>query len=64
MQFDMQRLIAAVALAATALFLVSQRLSGRRRRAAMVAAIAVYGALLAGVVVYAGLWLAGVAGTR
>jgi hypothetical protein len=61
MQFDMQRLIAAVLLAATALFLLSQRLGGRYRRAAMVGAVTVYGALAAAVVVYAGLWLAGVA---
>jgi hypothetical protein len=60
MPIDPQRLIAAAALAATALFLMSQRLGGRARRAAMVASIAVYGALVAGVLVYVGLWVAGV----
>lgn len=64
MQFDLQRLIAAVLLAATALFLMSQRLGGRHRRAAMVGAIAIYGALAAGIVIYVGLWFAGVVGER
>lgn len=59
MQFDLQRLIAAVLLAATALFLIAQWLGGRHRRAMMIASIAVYGALVAGVVVYIGLWFAG-----
>jgi hypothetical protein len=62
MRFDTQRLIAAALLAATALFLMSQRLRGPYRRAAIVASVAVYGALAAGVVVYAGLWLAGAVG--
>jgi hypothetical protein len=62
MQFDLQRMIAAVLLAATALFLMSQWLGGRHRRTAMIASIAVYGALVAGVVVYIGLWLAGAVG--
>jgi hypothetical protein len=64
MQFDLQRMIAAVLLAATALFLMSQWLGGRHRRTAMVAAIAVYGVLVAGVLVYVGLWLAGVVSGR
>ena len=62
MRFDMQRLVAAVLLAATALFLMSQRLRGQYRRAAIVALVAVYGALAAGVLVYVGLWLAGAVG--
>lgn len=58
--FDAQRVIAAVLLAATALFLMSQWPGGRHRRAAMIAAIAIYGVLVAGVVVYVGLWAVGV----
>jgi hypothetical protein len=64
MQFDTQRLIAALLLAATALFLITQRLGGRQRRAVMAASIAVYGALVVGVVVYVGLWFAGVVDWR
>jgi hypothetical protein len=65
MPFDMQRLIAASVLAATALFLMSQRVgSDRGRRAMRIAAVAVYGALAGVVVIYIGLWLAGAVPAR
>lgn len=59
MQMDMR---AAVLLVTTVLFLLSQQLAGRYRRAAMAASLAVYGALIVAVVVYIGLWLGGAVG--
>ena len=63
-QFNLQQLFAALVLAATALFLISQRLGGRARRAAMFGAIAIYALLVGAALVYVGLWLLGLTGGR
>ncbi|HVH78788.1 MAG TPA: hypothetical protein VM782_05315 [Stellaceae bacterium] len=55
--FDTQRLVVAATLLATALFLMSGAPGLRYRRQVRIAAIAVYGAALAGVVVWVLLWL-------
>ncbi|HWB49342.1 MAG TPA: hypothetical protein VG651_09550 [Stellaceae bacterium] len=61
MRFDAQRLIAALLAAATALFLMSGAPGFRYRRQMRIAAVAVYGALLAAILVWVALWLVGVA---
>ena len=54
---DPGRLIPALFLAATALFLLSGRMSARWRRGIMIAAVATYGTLLAWVVLWVALRL-------
>jgi hypothetical protein len=61
LQFDPQRLVAALMLAATALFLLAVAPGFRYRRAARIAAIAVFAVVFTGVVVWVVLWLAGAA---
>jgi hypothetical protein len=56
---DRQRMVAALMLSATALFLISQRTPSRYRRAVRIAAIVVYAAAIAAVLVWVGLWAAG-----
>ncbi len=55
-------MITALVLAATALFLMTMAPGFRWRRQARVAALAVYGATLLGVLVYIALWLCGIVG--
>ena len=57
MTFDRNRMLSALVLAATALFLMAVAPGFRWRRQARVAALAVYGAAVLGVVVYIVLWL-------
>lgn len=57
MIFDRNRMLSALVLAATALFLMAVAPGFRWRRQARVAALAVYGAAVLGVVVYIVLWL-------
>ena len=57
--FDRQRLVGALVLAATALFLVAVAPGFRYRRAARRVAVAVYAIVSAGVAVWAVLWLVG-----
>lgn len=59
---DPQRIIQALALAATVLFLMTMAPGFRWRRQVRIAALALYGALLIGVAVYVVLWLAGIVG--
>jgi uncharacterized membrane protein len=58
---DRQRLVSALMLAATALFLLAVAPGFRYRRAARVAAITVYAVAFTGVVVWAVLWWLGIA---
>jgi hypothetical protein len=62
MTVDRSQMISALVLAATALFLFSVAPGMRFRRQARIAAIAIYGAALLGVVVYVVLWLGGIVG--
>ena len=59
MTFDRNQTIAALVLAATALFLMSVMPGARHRRAVRIATLAVYGATLLGVIVYVVLWACG-----
>jgi hypothetical protein len=56
-QIDPGRMLGALVLAATALFLLCGRLPAPYSRLARIAAVAVYGAAFLGALVYAGLWL-------
>jgi hypothetical protein len=58
--FDRQRLIGALITLATALFLMAIAPGFRYRRIARVAAIAIYGAVFAGVLGWVVLWALGV----
>jgi hypothetical protein len=58
--FDRERLIGALITLATALFLLAVAPRFRYRRAARVAAVAIYGAVLLGVAAWVVLWLLGV----
>ena len=60
--FDRQRLVVTLMLAATALFLIAQRVPSRYRRALQIASIAADAVVFAGIVVWVVLWLAGAAG--
>jgi hypothetical protein len=60
MTLDRQRLIGAAITVATALFLMAVAPRFPYRRAARIAAIAIYGAAMAGVVAWVVLWLLGV----
>ncbi|MBV9553272.1 MAG: hypothetical protein JO032_10815 [Alphaproteobacteria bacterium] len=57
---DETRAIGALAMLATLMFLVSVAPGMRHRRAARLAAIAVYAAVAAGVAIWSALWLFGV----
>jgi hypothetical protein len=57
---DTGRLISALVLATTALYLLCGRLRAPYNRLARNAALAIYGIALAGALIYAGLWLLGV----
>ena len=59
MTLDLNRMISALVLVATALFLMTMAPRFRWRRQARVAALAIYGATLAGILVYIALWLSG-----
>jgi hypothetical protein len=59
--FDRQRLVAALMLAATALFLIAQRVPSRYRRALQIAAITVFAVVFTGVAVWVVLWWLGIA---
>jgi hypothetical protein len=59
MNFDRERLIGALITLATVLFLIAVAPRFRYRRAARIAAVAIYGVVLAGVLVWVVLWLAG-----
>jgi len=61
LHFDRQRLVAALMLAATALFLLAVAPGFRYRRAARIAAITVFAAVFTGVVVWVVLWWLGLA---
>jgi hypothetical protein len=61
MQFDRQRLVAALMLAVTALFLLAVAPGFRYRRAARIAAITVFAIVFTGVVVWVVLWWLGIA---
>jgi len=58
--FDRQRAVLALVLAATALYLMAVAPGFRYRRAARLAALAIYGAACALVLVLAALWLFGI----
>jgi hypothetical protein len=60
--FDTQQLIAAAALAATALFVASVGPGFPFRRATRIAAVALYGATFVAVLVYVALWSFGIVG--
>lgn len=60
MTFDLNRTISALVLAATVLFLMTVAPGFRWRRQARVAALAIYGATLVGILVYIALWLSGI----
>jgi hypothetical protein len=57
---DAGRMVGALTLAATALFLMCGQLPAPYNRWARNAAVAVYGVTLAGVLIYVGLWWLGV----
>jgi hypothetical protein len=57
---DRQRLIGALVTAATVLFLIAVAPGFPYRRAARVAALTLYGIVLAGVIVWVVMWLLGV----
>jgi hypothetical protein len=59
MTLDLNRMISALVLVATALFLMTMAPRFRWRRQARVAALAIYGATLVGILVYIALWLSG-----
>jgi hypothetical protein len=59
---DRQQLIGALVTLATALFLMAVAPQFPYRRAARIAAIAIYGCVLAGVLVWVALWLLGIVG--
>jgi hypothetical protein len=59
---DREQLAGALITAATALFLMSVAPGFRYRRVTRIAALATYGVVLAGVVVWVVLWLLGVGG--
>lgn len=62
MIFDRNQLISALVLAATALFLMAMAPGFRYRRAARIAALAIYGATFLAVALYVVLWLRGIVG--
>ena len=62
MTLDLNRMISALVLVATALFLMTMAPRFRWRRQARVAALAIYGAALVGILIYIALWLAGIVG--
>jgi hypothetical protein len=59
MTLDLNRMISALVLVATALFLMTMAPRFRWRRQARLAALAIYGATLVGILVYIALWLSG-----
>ena len=59
--FDRQRLVAALMLAVMVLYLLARAPGFRYRRAARIAAITVFTVVVAGLVVWVVLWLAGAA---
>jgi hypothetical protein len=59
---DFNRTISALVLAATALFLMTMAPGFPWRRQARVAALAIYGATIFGVIVYIVLWSCGIVG--
>ena len=62
MTFNPNQTISALVLVATALFLMTMAPWFPWRRQARIAALAIYGATLLGVVVYIALWLCGIVG--
>lgn len=60
MTLDLNRMISALVLVATALFLMAMAPRFRWRRQARAAALAIYGATLVGILIYIALWLSGI----